>query len=304
MSPVTTRCALGPRFLVPLILTLAAGSSACMNYHIIHPREAPRSVVSWAEDRISGQMKIHMEWAHPRGRGPFPSVLVHADAGHTAVEMRGVVWDLASHGYLAMAADYRRWLHGEYRRNLFAWRDREDGTAALEILRSHPMVDDTRLATLGFSQGGVFSLLIAAQAPEIKAVVAYYPVTDFETWLSAHRPNPIRRLVFSIIGAHFRRQSGVKSEQEFRELLARASPLRHAESIRAAVLLVHGERDTSASIQESRRLQARLEELGRPVKLLEIPDQGHVFNFRNEASASRAWEATLAWLERHLRGQS
>ena len=70
--------------------------------------------------------------------------------------MRGVVWDLACHGYLAVAADYRRLLQGKYRRTLFPWREEAESTVALE-LQAHPLVDPNRLAALGFSQGGIFS---------------------------------------------------------------------------------------------------------------------------------------------------
>ncbi|MGH9363009.1 MAG: alpha/beta hydrolase family protein, partial [Thermoanaerobaculia bacterium] len=163
-------------------------------------------------------------------------------------------------------------------------------------------VDPARIGLLGFSQGGVYSLVIAAETGGAAAVVAYYPVTDFEHWLE----DPVRRRrerwVFGFIRRHFYRQSGATSEQEFRTLLARASPLRHAERIRAPVLLVHGTRDRSASVEQSRRLAARLRELGRPVELLEVPGAGHVFNFRDREKATLAWQATVAFLDRHVKG--
>ena len=47
-------------------------------------------------------------------------------------------------------------------------------------------------------------------------------------------------------------------------------------------------------------MEARLRELGREVELVVIPDAGHVFNFRDREKARVAWEATRAWLDRHL----
>lgn len=107
--------------------------------------------------------------------------------------------------------------------------------------------------------------------------------------------------MFRLIRRHFVRQSGAATDEEFRTLLAHASPLRHAERLRAPVLLVHGTRDRSASVEESRRLAARLRELGREVELLEVPDAGHVFNFRDREKAAMTWEATVAFLDRHLK---
>ena len=273
---------------------------ACLNPHLIHPQVVPPSVITWTDEVKSGQMLIHLEWAAPAGPGPFPTVLVHPDLGHRARHMRGVIWDLASQGYLAVAADYHRMIGGRYRRSLFAWREISDVTAALEAVRSDPRVDGSRLAALGFSQGGVFSLLIAAHAPDIRAVVAYYPVTDFKHWLSGPRPSARHRLEFHALESYFRRQSGAHDDSEFQQMLGRASPLDQAHSIRASVLLIHGDRDTTVPLEESERLATRLRELGREVDLQVIHDAGHVFNFKDGAKASDAWETALSWLRRRL----
>jgi dipeptidyl aminopeptidase/acylaminoacyl peptidase len=286
-------------------LILVAGIVAlagCMNHYLIHPETPPSTVITWTEEVERGELLIHLEGARPAGEGVHPGVLVHPEAGHEAVEMRGILSSLAERGYVAVAADYRRRIDGKFRRTMFAWRDREDPLAALGLLRDHPHVDPERIAALGYSQGGVFSLLIAASAPEdIRAVVAYYPVTDFEHWLNTPHRNPIRRLVFRMIRWHFRRQSGAQTDEEFRLMLDRASAYKQAESIRAPVLLIHGDEDTSAPLAESERLAGRLRELGRPVELLVIEDAGHVFNFRETEQARRAWEAAVGWLGEHLK---
>ncbi|MBI1864449.1 MAG: dienelactone hydrolase family protein [Nitrospirae bacterium] len=272
-----------------------------LNHHLIHPVDVPAGVITWSEDVETGDLLVHLEWAAPRGEGPFPAVLVHAEGGKTAQEMKGVIWDLAQRGYVAAAADYKRRIDGTFRRNMFAWRSEADVTASLGLIRARPSVDKDRIATLGFSQGGIFALLIAAHAPgTVKAVVSYYPVADFEEWLSAERPNPVRRLVYRIIRSFFRRESGARDEEEFRRMLKAASPLPNAEKIKAPVLLVHGEMDTTASPDESRRLAARFRELGRDVELLIVPGAAHVFNFKQTEQARRAWDATIRFLENHI----
>ena len=272
------------------------------NHYLIHPEQAPPSVVSWNEEIHQGQLLIRLHWARPEGAGRFPAVLVHPEAGKQAAEMQGVVWDLARQGYVAVAADYRRLIDGEYRGNLFVWRADTDVTTALEYVLRNPAVDGTRVATLGFSQGGVYSLLIAEHAPsEVKAVIAYYPVTDFEYWLDpTHYSNPMRRQVYRIIRWYFKKESQATSEEEFRQMLRRASPLPQAEDMQAPVLLIHGENDTSASVEESQRLADRLQALGRTVKLLVFPGQGHVFNFKQPEPGREAWVATLDWLRHYL----
>lgn len=260
-------------------------------------------VVAHGETMVRGKLLIRLEWARPIAEGRYPAVVVHPEAGHLAREMRGVVRDLAARGYVAVAADYRRAVGSTYRDTLFTWRDAGDPRAVFERVRGDRRVDPARIGLLGFSQGGVYSLVTAAETGQAAAVVAYYPVTDFELWLGDPARRRREQWVFRFIRRHFYRQSGAASEEEFSTFLARASPLRHAERIRAPVLLVHGTSDRSSGIEESRRLAARLRALGRPVELLEIPGAGHVFNFRDREKAALAWEATVAFLDRHLKHQ-
>lgn len=244
---------------------------------------------------------MRLEWVRPVGPGPLPVVIVHPEAGQQAVQMQGVLHDLAKAGYLAVAADYERRTGAGWRESLFPWRDPADPRRVIDRVRAHSEVDPRRIGLLGFSQGGVFSLLIAAYDGGAAAVVAYYPVTDFENWLEAGSEGLGRRLVFRLIRVGFRRASGARSDAELQALLRRASPLRQVESIKTPVLLVHGDRDSSASVEESRRLARQLASLGRRVELLVIPGAGHVFNFRNRRQAALAWDATLAFLDQHLR---
>ncbi len=260
-------------------------AAGCVDHALVHPRTAPSGVEEWEETIVRGQLRVRLEWAAPAGEGPFAAVIVHPEAGHEAREMRGVLRDLAAHGYLAVAADYRRAIGGRYRNTLFTWRDREDPRAVFDYVRARPRVDAQRIGLLGFSQGGVYSLSIAAETGGAAAVVAYYPVTDFEQWLAEPGRRRREQWVFRLIRRHFFKQSGARDEAEFSTLLARASPLRVAERIRAPVLLVHGDRDRSAGVVQSQRLAARLHELGTPVELLVVPGAGHVFNFRNREKA-------------------
>jgi dipeptidyl aminopeptidase/acylaminoacyl peptidase len=290
------------------VIAIAAclGLAACNyfpDHHLVHPRTQPAGVATWSDAVLAGALLIHVRGARPPGDGPFPLVIVHPEGGKTAREMEGIIWDLAQHGYAAVAADYERWIDGAYRRNLFAWRSAADVTAIVDIARSYPGVDRDRIGLLGFSQGGVISLLIAAHAPDrVAAVVSYYPVTDFPGWLGTQRSGAGERAAFGVVRWFFRRQSGAADDAEFDRMLEAASPYYVADRITAPVLLVHGDRDGTAPVDESRRMADRLAASGHPVELLVIPGGVHIFNFRQRQHAATAWEATLAWLDRYLRG--
>ncbi len=285
------------------VLIWSFASCVPLNHFLVHPQDVPPTVVTWSEEVHRDSLLLHLEWARPAGDGPFPGVLVHPEAGKKARDMLGVVWDLAQHGYIAVAVDYQRMIRGKYQETLFPWREEGDVAAAFDILRAHPCVDSERIGALGFSQGGVFSLLIASYAGKgIKSVVAYYPITDFIYWLDeTHYEGKMQRFICRRIRSYFRTQSEAATEEEFEAMLHRASPIFHAESLTAPVLLIHGECDTTAPVEESRRLYARLHDLGRKVDILVVPNAAHVFNFKNREQAAVAWEATLRWLAAGLR---
>lgn len=285
-----------------IVGSIALGACGLPNRYLIHPHDPPPRIITWSAEFSRDQILVHVEGARPPGPGPFPTILVHPDGGNAAEAMHGVIWDLAARGYVALAADYRRLIGGQYRRNLFAWRSAADVTMIVDVTREYPEADQNRIGLLGFSQGGVYSLLIAAHAPDrIKAVVSYYPVTDFPHWFDLERSNPLQRLTDGVVRWYFRCQSGAASDAEFEEMLRQASPYYAAESIRAPALLVHGELDTTAPVEESQRMAERLAAAGQTVKLLVIPGGTHVFNFRQPEQATVAWDATIAWLDRYLR---
>jgi dipeptidyl aminopeptidase/acylaminoacyl peptidase len=283
------------------MLVLASGCWAA-NHRLIHPESPPYGAISWSADVARGDLLVHLEGVRPEGAGPFPVVLVHPEGGKTAADMRYVTYDLARRGYAAIAADYARRVGGEFERNVFAWRSPADVTAALELIVQRPEVDRDRIGLLGFSQGGVVSLLMAAYAPErVAAVVSYYPVTDFPRWLGSTPANPFQRMALAFVRWFFRSQSGADSDAEFDAMLRGASAYHVADRIRAPVLLIHGENDTTAPVEESERMAARLAQEGVEVELMVIPGAVHIFNFRQPAAARLAWRSTIVWLDRWLR---
>jgi dipeptidyl aminopeptidase/acylaminoacyl peptidase len=268
---------------------------------LIYPQTPPEGVVTWASSHRVNDLLVHLQWARPPGQGPFPVVLVHPEAGRTAEDMLGVLHDLAGRGYFAAAADYRRLIGSRFRRTLFPWREPGDSTAALAIVLKNTYADSDRVAALGFSEGGSLSLVLASQSGILKAVAAYYPITDLPRWLDDPEYGAGRRLIFSLVRRYYFNQSGASSEKEFQQILRRDSPLFHADTIVVPVQLVHGTADTSAPIDESRRLAARLVGLGRPVELVEVAGAGHVFNFNDATRAVTPWRRTVAFLDRCLR---
>jgi dipeptidyl aminopeptidase/acylaminoacyl peptidase len=285
---------------VGIAMVLLVGC-AQTNHYLIHPRQAAPQLIVWSADFARAELKVHIEGARPPGAGPFPTVLVLPEEEETASDMLGVIWDLASRGYVAIAADYHRRIDGEYRRNMFAWRSTGDLTLLIDATRAFPEVDQNRIGVLGFSEGAVVGLLMAAHDPDrIKAVVAYYPITDFPHWYGGERSGLSSRTMFALARWQLRDESGASSPDEFQTMLRLASPLFMAEYVRAPVLFVHGAEDTLLPPEESERMAERIKASGGTTEVFVVPGGGRLFNFRQAEQATRAWQATLVWLDRYL----
>ena len=248
----------------PLTLVAVASLLAACNYfpdhHLVHPGDKPAEIVTWSDDVAIDPLLIHIQGARPRGHGPFPAVIVHPEGGKTAHDMQGVIWDLAQRGYVAIAADYERRIDGAYRWSLFAWRSPADVTAILDVapqlLRDRP--GPHRRPRLLAGRRHQPAHRRACARTRSTAVVSYYPVTDFPTWLGKERDGIGERFAFRVVRWYFRRESGAATDAEFDRMLRAASPYYVAESIEAPVLLVHGDRDRTAPVGESRRMAERL----------------------------------------------
>src|SRR4029079_16197109 len=174
---------------------------------------------------------------------------------------------------------YRR-IDGKWRRNMFAWRSTGDITLVIDSTRAYPQVDQNRIGALGFSEGAVVSLLMAAHDPDrVKAVVAYYPINDFPHWYAGKRSGLSSRIIFGLGRWQMRDDSGASDDEDFQRRLRLASPLYMAEFVRAPVLLVHGAEDPLLPLEESERMAERLKSSGHTTEVLVVPGGGRLFNF-------------------------
>jgi dipeptidyl aminopeptidase/acylaminoacyl peptidase len=95
------------------------------------------------------------------------------------------------------------------------------------------------------------------------------------------------------------KEVGASSWEESRVRLRETSPIQFASQIQAPVLLVHGEKDRTFSVEQAKRLYGALPP-GKGSKLLIIPEAGHVFNFIDQEKGKFAWEKTILFLNQYL----
>ena len=283
-------------FLFPAFLPLLAGCQP--NYFLIHPLEPLPGIYRECVFFDRDQLRLHWLARYPDGQGKLPAVLVHPDRGSLAKDMEGICLALARKGYFAAAVDYQRLENLGERNPLLPWRSRRDALASVEYLKSHPRVDPENMALLGYSKGAILSLQMASEAPSLKAVIAYYPLADFDEWRREAQQHPGRRILFWLLEKTYEWRAGGRLGSQGRPW--GDSPINLVNRIQAPVLLIHGEKDRTFPLPQAQRLCQALRSAGKSCELLVVPGAGHVFNFLDEKQGQLAWEKTVAFLDERL----
>ena len=142
---------------------------------------APRLVQDGGHDAFSVQGYL----TRPRGKGPFPAVvLLHSCLGLPA-DKRSIGEMIAGWGYVALFVDDFS-THGLKKTCSVDFKEAlSDAYGALAFLSRLPYVDKTRIGAVGYSQGADTALEIASSrsasgfagldGAKFKAVAAFYP---------------------------------------------------------------------------------------------------------------------------------
>lgn len=115
----------------------------------------------------------------PEGKGPFPAVVynhglvvdLHGLAGASrrrGYNLGGICDALAKDGFLAFAP-----IRQSGPRNIPS--HREEVSQALDYVKTFPDVDPSRVALMGFSRGGLLTLLVGVERKDLRALVILAP---------------------------------------------------------------------------------------------------------------------------------
>ena len=219
----------------------------------------------------------------PTGESALPAVVVLHGWAEASVpgapRVERLARRLAESGYVALALSMRGWPQSEGKDDCGSEQP-DDIAKAVDWLASLPGVNADRIGAVGLSQGGQVALLAAARTNRIRAVVAYYPVTDIREWQNTTDNQAIRKFYVPFVCG-----SGTSR-----------SPISVAQKIDAAVLLIHGDRDRRVPTEQSVMMQRALQKANRTVDLQLISGAAHGFDPQNE----QAWASTTKFLATYL----
>ncbi|MGH8335823.1 MAG: dienelactone hydrolase family protein [Gammaproteobacteria bacterium] len=221
--------------------------------------------------------------AHPKGKGPFPGLVVMMEAYGITGHIQGVCARLAKSGFVTVAPDI---FHGE----VISYTDtnkvmakiptlsdaqilKEIG-ATLDWLAAQKNVSQNRLGIVGFCMGGRYAFLANCQYPDkLKAAVGFY--------------------------------GGGIAPEGSTDRFGRTPPIVEAEKMQAPVYLGYGADDQGIPPAEHARIAEKLSLLKKRYTLAVYPGAGHAFLCEERtnyapAAAELAWQECIAFLHSNL----
>lgn len=209
---------------------------------------------------------------------------------------------LAAEGFAVASIDYR--LAPKYQ-----WPTQlSDIHAALKFLADHAgeyKLDMSRLALFGGSAGGHLALMTAYTQeenpglPKIRAVVAFYPITDLRTRRKTDK--------FGVSSDALNDGTALKllgcSREADPERWKQASPASHVQPSVPPTFLAHGQKDQTVNWEQSAELADLLEKARVPHEFILIKDAGHTFDLTTYAGKQLSQDLTpdvTAFLHRYL----
>jgi len=194
----------------------------------------------------------------PRGKGPFPALVVIHEWWGLNDWVKDQASKLADQGYVTLAVDLYRGKVAttpdqahEIMRGVPEDRAKRDLHAAVEFLKSQPNVKPDRIGSIGWCMGGGYSLDVALQEPALAATVINYGhlATD---------PEALKK-------------------------------------INAPILGLFGAQDRGITPDDVHKFEQALKQLGKKIDIKIYDDAGHGFENPNNKDGFRAEDAADAW---------
>jgi dipeptidyl aminopeptidase/acylaminoacyl peptidase len=241
---------------------------------------------------------LHGYLTRPAGDGPYPLVVLPHGGPHGVRDAWGFDWEaqlFASRGYAVLQVNFRGsggygidFLEAGYREWGAAMQD--DVTDATNWAIEQRVASADRICIYGASYGGYAALMGAAREPTLyRCAIGYAGVYDLPLMFeSGDVPD-------SELGVDYlNRVLGT----DVADLRSR-SPTAHANTIEAAVFLIHGTEDWRADYKHGIRMKEELERAGKHVEWLSLRHEGH--GAYADATRLEVYQAILAFLDEHLK---
>jgi len=249
-------------------------------------------------------LTIHGYLTLPKGLKPknLP-VVINPHGGPWSRDTWGFLPDvqfLANRGYAVLQMNFRtstgygrKFWEAGFKQNGLAIQD--DITDGVKWLIDQGIADPERVGIYGGSYGGYCTLAGLAFTPDLYACgVDYVGISSWFTILKGIPPywEPMKEMFYEMVG----------HPEKDKELLERASPLFHADKIKAPLFVAQGANDPRVNKIESDQIVEAVKSRGVEVEYMVKDNEGH--GFRNEENRFDFYRAMEKFLAKHLGGRA
>lgn len=235
----------------------------------VRPVEIPEteSPIRTLETEASDGRAVRAFWRKPKGDGPFPAIVfIHGGLTQSPEEVlrrqlpvNPVITRMLAGGYAVAQATFRT-----YEQDVQSRGPIEDVRAVVQALAKSPGIDPRRIALFGGSGGGSIALELGGD-PAVRAVVAGEPATVLYTGMLT-------------TGDYGPRLEIMAAPEKHLTPALRARTLEKLKTLRAPVLILHGDRHDLHKLNKPLFLPL-MQEAGVQVEYREYPGYGHGFYF-------------------------
>ena len=218
----------------------------------------------------SGDETVHGVLFSPKGKGPFPALVVIHEYWGLVPWVKEQAAKLSDQGYVTLAVDLYRGkatdspeVAHELMRGLPEDRANRDLLAAVQYLKTLKNVNPAKIGSIGWCMGGGYSLDLAIAEPTLAADVINY----------GHLATDPSRL----------------------------------QQIHAPILGLFGAQDKGIPPADVQKFEQDLKQMGKKIDATIYPDAGHAFENPNNkagyrpADAADAWNRTVEFLAANLK---
>ncbi len=257
------------------------------NSHMSEMERYPAEAVKWKAD---DGMEIH---GFLRSLGPEKPLVVYVHGGPTSASTisfmdRSTVY--MGSGFSVFAPNYRGSTgsgreYAEANRRDMGGKDFTDIMSGLEHLKKTGKLKTDKIFITGGSYGGYMTAWAVTQTNVFTAAAGHFGITD---WLSFHGMSNIPDWD----------QIHYDDDPYSGELYPKFSPIKYVKNVETPIILLHGINDPCVPVSQYHQFYRALKDLGKPVRLLLFPREGHGFSEKKHIEQSI--EESISWFRNYL----
>jgi len=216
--------------------------------------------------------KVEYFLEKPVGSGPWSTVIFlhgHQEGsrpgGRVFVEW-GVLGRFAKRGYLAVAVSQPGYGNSTGPADFCGAFTQDAVSAVIRKLQRDSYMSRNKLVIVGISRGALVAGLIAVHDVSVAGIVLISGVYDLPQFVSDSRSSQMKR---AVVNSLLEETGGGDAALRSRSVLY------FAEKIKAAALIMNGEKDDRTDPTQARRLAEVITSLGGNARAIIYPDYGH-----------------------------